>query len=77
MVTVNIQDVNEDPVIQNLPDSVTIAEDVAGNTVVYTVSTVDQDGDGLVYTMTTLPPSAPFEIDVAGRIQSGCKLSTC
>ena len=72
MVTVNIQDVNEAPVIQNIPDSVTIAEDVAGNTAVYTVSTVDQEGDGIVYTMTTSPPLAPFEIDAAGRKQSGC-----
>ena len=72
VVTVNILDVNEAPVIQNLPDSVTIAEDVAENTAVYTVSTVDQDEDGIVYTMTTSPPSAPFEIDVAGRMHSWC-----
>ena len=70
VVTVNILDVNEAPVIQNLPDSVTIAEDTAGNTAVYTVSTVDQEGDGIVYTMTTWPLLAPFEIDAAGKVYS-------
>ena len=68
VVTVNILDVNEAPVIQNLPDSVTIAEDVAGNTAVYIVSTFDQEGDGIDYTITSWPFSALFEVDVAGKL---------
>ena len=68
VVTVNILDVNEAPVIQNLPHSVTIAEDTAGNTAVYAVSTVDQEGDGIVYTIT--PSSDPFDINSAGNLQN-------
>ena len=67
MVTVNIIDVNEAPVIQNLPDSVTIAEDVVGITPVHSVNTIDQDGDLITYTITSWPFSTPFEIDVAGK----------
>ena len=65
VVTVNIQDVNEAPVIQNLPGSVTITEDVAGNMAVFTVITIDQDGDGITYTMA--PSSDPFDINAAGE----------
>ena len=66
VVTVNILDVNEAPVIQNLPNSVTIAEDVAGKITLLTVNTVDQEGDVIVY---SIPPSLLFEIDATGRIK--------
>ena len=68
MVTLDITDVNEAPVIQNLPDSVTIAEDIVGKIVVSTVEAIDQDGDAISYTLSaTWPSSAPFKIDAAGK----------
>ena len=66
VVTINVLDVNEAPVIQNLPDSVTIAEDVVGATSVFIVNTVDQDGDVITYTISASPSYAPFDIDSAG-----------
>ena len=67
-VTLDIKDVNEAPVIQNLPDSVTIAEDVVDKIVVSTVEAIDQDGDVISYSLSaTWPSSAPFEIDPAGK----------
>ena len=67
-ISINILDVNEAPVIQNLPDTVTIAEDVMGKIPVLTVITVDQDGDVINYSMSSNPSSAPFEINAAGWI---------
>ena len=66
VVSINVIDVNEAPVIQNLPDSVTIAEDVMGTTSVFIVNTVDQDGDVITYTISASPSYAPFDIDSAG-----------
>ena len=68
MVTIDINDVNEAPVIHNLPDMVTITEDVVGQVPTYTVDVTDQDGDVLLYTISTLPSSAPFEINSLGKV---------
>ena len=67
MVTLDIKDVNEAPVIQNLPASVTIAEDVVGMMTIFTVTTFDQDNDGIVFSMSTLPSSAFFDINSEGK----------
>ena len=63
MITIDILDVNEDPVIQNLPDTRTIAEDVVGKIPVFTVATADQDDDSILYTMF----DTHFEITSAGK----------
>ena len=66
-VTINLSDVNEAPVIQNLPDSIRIFEDVVGKRSLFTVSTIDQDiGDVIAYSIVATPSSAPFEIDNTG-----------
>ena len=66
VVDVNILGVNEAPVIQNLPASVTIAENGSGKITLATVITIDEDGDGITYTIPAT--SAPyFEIDAAGK----------
>ena len=68
MVTLDIKDVNEAPVIQNLPDSVTIAEDVMGYITILSVKTTDEDDDVIGYTMSTWPSPAPFQINSTGKI---------
>ena len=65
MIPLDILDVNEAPVNQNLPDTITIAEDVTGKILVFHVATVDQDGDGILYTMS----DTHFEISSAGKIK--------
>ena len=67
MITVDILDVNEAPVIQNVPATVTIAEDVIGKIPVFTVDVIDQDLDVIIYTVTISPHYDLFEIDPTGK----------
>ena len=67
MVTMDIKDVNEAPVIQNLPATLTIDEDVVGYRMILSVETTDPDDDVIVYTMSTSPSLGPFEINTAGK----------
>ena len=67
MITLDIVDVNEAPVIHNLPEILKIAEDETGEMVVFTVDATDEDGDVINYTMMTWPPSAPFKINSTGN----------
>ena len=68
MVTLDILDVNEAPVIHNLPCTKTVAEDIVGKIVVIIVKAIDEDEDVISYSLSaTWPSSAPFEIDAAGK----------
>ena len=67
-VTVDIINVNEAPLIQNLPDTLTITEDVVGDVSLVTINTVDQDGDLITYSISGNPYSGPFKINSAGKI---------
>ena len=70
-VTINLSDVNEPPLILNLPDTVRISEDVAGKINLFTVNPIDQDADDvIVYSIVSTPALAPFEIDNSGRYLS-------
>ena len=62
-ITVNINDVNDAPVITSLDNTTSLPEDTAGGTTVYHVSTEDQDGDSVTYSMTSTPDQAVFQID--------------
>ena len=69
MVTLDIKDVNEAPVIQNLPELLNIKENLIAKTTVANVITFDQDNDVIVYSMVTWPSPAPFEINSAGKAE--------
>ena len=66
-ITVPITDVNEKPVIQNLPDDAYIVEGSTGSFSVFDVTSVDVDGDSLTYTLFTWPYRAPFVITASGK----------
>ena len=69
VVTVDIKDVNESPVIQNLPHTVSISENVIGKITVLNIYVTDQDGDMLFYTVSTWPSTTSlFVIDSTGKI---------
>ena len=61
-ITVPITDVNEKPVIQNLPDDAYIAEGSTGSFSVFDVNTIDVDGDSLTYSISITPVSSSFYI---------------
>ena len=67
-ITVPITDVNEKPVIQNLPDDAYIVEGSTGSFNVFDVKSVDADGDLLTYTLSTLPENGPFFITASGEL---------
>ena len=69
-LNVTIVDVNEPPVILNLPNltaAATIPEDVIGQLSLYEVISSDPDGDVLTYTLTIIP-DGPFSISTMGKI---------
>ena len=70
VVTINVIDENEAPVIQNLPNKFTIVENKQGDIDILTVSTVDEDGDVVLYSLTTNPFSTYFQINSAGNVTS-------
>ena len=76
-VTVDIINVNEAPLIQNLPDTLTITEDVVGDVSIVTINTVDQDGDLITYSISGNPYSGPFEINSAGKIYNDLFIILC
>ena len=65
-ITVPITDVNEKPVIQNLPDDAYIVEGSAGSFSVFDVNVIDEDGDNLTYSISGLTNTAPFYITASG-----------
>ena len=68
-ITVPITDVNEKPVIQNLPDDAYIVERSTGSFSVFDVSVIDVDaGDVLAYSITAWPDNAPFYITSSGEL---------
>ncbi|XP_066284098.1 cadherin-23-like [Branchiostoma lanceolatum] len=52
-ITINLVDLDETPEWRNLPNSVTVSEDLAGNQKVYTVDAVDPEGVSVTYALTT------------------------
>lgn len=67
---VNVTDVNEQPVITNLPNvpgSLSLFENHTGVVYMFQVNATDVDGDGLVYSFTSSPAGAPFTISATGR----------
>ena len=65
-ITVPITDVNEKPVIQNLPDDAYIVEGSTGSFSVFHVNVIDEDGDSLTYSISSFPGNAPFYITASG-----------
>ena len=68
-ITVPITDVNEKPVIQNLPGDAYIVESLTGTSSVFGVNAVDEDGDPLTYSISTWPDDALFSINGAGEFR--------
>ena len=62
-LTVNINDVNDAPIITNLDNITSLPEDTAGGASVYHVTAEDQDGDPVTYSITSIPDEAVFQID--------------
>ena len=67
-ITVPITDVNEKPVIQNLPDGAYISESLTGTFSVFDVNAVDEDGDALTYSISSFPVSSLFNITATGEV---------
>ena len=67
-LTVHITDVNEQPVLVNLPSTVNIPEHPMGY--VFDVDTTDQEGTTLVYSLKSYPSSGDllFIIAPSGRL---------
>ena len=66
-ITVPITDVNEKPVIQNMPDDAYILEGSTGSFSVFDVNTIDVDGDSLSYVIYVIPTSSSFYISASGE----------
>ena len=66
-ITVPITDVNEKPVIQNMPDDAYILEGSTGSFSVFDVNTIDVDGDSLSYVISVIPTSSSFYISASGE----------
>ena len=73
-VTIDIEDVNEAPVLSVTPSTTSVSEDDTGGTVLLAATCQDQDGDELVFSMTS-SPAGPFSIDTTtGRLFLGLGL---
>lgn len=66
VLTVDVIDVNEPPVILNLPATVTVQDGTEGGQVIFTVLTFDPDGHSVNYSLQSTPPAGPFSIDSQG-----------
>ncbi|XP_019645841.1 PREDICTED: cadherin-23-like [Branchiostoma belcheri] len=53
-ITINLVDLDESPEWRNLPNSVTVSEDMAGNQKVYTLDAVDPEGVAVTYALNTV-----------------------
>jgi len=58
VLTVDINDINEPPEITNLPDSVSVSEDDAGLTTLFTVVATDPEGDTPSFSIASVSPSS-------------------
>ncbi|XP_062616102.1 cadherin EGF LAG seven-pass G-type receptor 2-like [Saccostrea cucullata] len=59
---------NEQPVISNLPASVSVSPTTITGTSIYTVSSTDKEAAQLYYNMTCIPASCPFKIFSSGAV---------
>ena len=66
-IFVPITDVNENPVIQNLPDDAYIVEGSTGGVSVFDVNAIDVDGDSLAYIISTWPDNTAFYVTNTGE----------
>lgn len=66
-LTINIDDVNYDIILYNLPDAISVGELTTG--VIFTVNATDPDGLTLGYAISVLPVSGTslFSVDATGR----------
>lgn len=60
---VTVTDDDEPPVISNLPDSVSVQENVTVGVVIFTVNATDPENDVITYSMTSSPNDGKFTID--------------
>ncbi|XP_070559783.1 cadherin EGF LAG seven-pass G-type receptor 2-like [Ptychodera flava] len=58
-ITVNINDINDEPVFRNLPTTISIPEDIVVGTTIYTVNYYDEDGDAITVDISGQDPSTP------------------
>ena len=68
VLTVDIIDVDEVPLIDNLPATVNVSEDSTGSETIFTVSATDPEGNALTYNLAnTDPAGGPFSITSTGK----------
>lgn len=59
---ITIVDDNDPPTITNLPDSITLPENHATAQNLFTVTTNDEDGDAVTFSLTSSPVNSAFSI---------------
>ena len=70
-ITVNIINVNKVPYYTNLPESVSVNEDVTAAADIFTADATDDDGDTLTYSLSDVSPTASvFAIDSSSKFFS-------
>ena len=73
-ITVNIINVNKVPYYTNLPESVSVNEDVTAAADIFTADATDNDGDSLTYSLFDVSPTTSvFAIDSSSKYNSTCQ----
>ena len=68
ILSVNVINVQEPPVITNLPDTVSVSEGAVNKTVIFTVDSTDPEDDLVMYTLTQVPDTGEFYIHATSEL---------
>ena len=68
ILSVNVINVQEPPVITNLPDTVSVSEGAVNKTVIFTVDSTDPEDDLVMYTMMQIPDTTEFYIHATSEL---------
>ena len=61
-VNVTVSDGLDPPIITNLPDATDVEENVTTSAVIFTVAATDQQGDVILYSLTSYPDDGKFSM---------------
>ena len=68
ILSVNVINVQEPPVITNLPDTVSVSEGAVNKTVIFTVDSTDPEDDLVKYTLIQAPDTGEFYIHATSEL---------
>ncbi|CAD5121379.1 DgyrCDS9901 [Dimorphilus gyrociliatus] len=68
IIGITVTNVNEKPIITNLPANATVNDDETLTRILLTVTVTEPEGNSLTYSIVSNPPSAPFQINPSGQV---------